>query len=98
MILFKINWPDSPNIELSDKIYAPYLVEFGQLFFKSIIKCAKEFIATENSRNDHINNLNIFENELLDEILMHSYLCVKCALKFHGREDLLNEVYFYQIK
>ena len=90
----KINWPDSPNTELSDKIYAPYLIEFGQLFFKSVIKSVKEFIAMENSKISRDNNLNIFEDELLEEMLMHSYLCVKYALKFHGREDLLNEVIF----
>ena len=41
--------------------------------------------------------MSIFENELLDEVLMHAYFCVKCALKFHGREDLLNDVFMQTV-
>ena len=82
-------------MELSDKSYTPYLVEFGQLFFKSIIKSVKEFISLEHSNNANRNSMSIFDNELLDEVLMHAHFCVKCALKFHGREDLLNEVFIY---
>lgn len=89
----KVKWPKSEDAGFSVKNHSSYLTNFGQSFFKLVVKGVKDFINLDNFKNIN-NGLDIFEDEILDELLMHASLCVKSAQQFHGREDLINGVVF----
>lgn len=90
---FETKWDPTSGVSL--KTHQEYLNNFGQTFFKTVIKQTNEFLKENNMKNIELSS---FEEEIFQDLFDHATLCEKCALKFYGREDLLAKVIFLVIR
>jgi hypothetical protein len=81
-----VTWNDKFGI--SNKTHPEYFKEFGEAFYN----LAKKQIDKAKNSKSCFDSLNINDKELLFEIVDHAYLCKANAVKFFGRQKLLQRV------
>jgi hypothetical protein len=88
----KVHW--DPNHGISRETHKDYLDEFGKLFFDSV----KQLIDRNALKTHFLDNFQLKDKLLLQEVLDHANFCNEIVDKFHGRNDLIEQVIITLIK
>ena len=54
----------------------------------------KELIDRNASKSHFLDNFESKDKQLMQEVLDHAHFCMELIEKFHGRSDLIDEVFF----
>ena len=77
-----------PELGISTQIHKDYLIVFGNLFYNSV----KTLIDRNATKSHFLDKFNSQDKQLLQEVLDHAHFCMESVEKFHGRNDLIEEV------
>ena len=80
-----------PQNGISKVTHKDYLEKFGLLFYNSV----KELIDRNASKPNFLDNFKLKDRVLMQEVLDHATFCVELIEKFHGRNDLIQNVRFF---
>lgn len=81
---FQVKWDKDYGVSL--KSHPEYIKNFGETFYEQVKK-----LIDQNQQKEK-NILNLYEKELLQEVLDHASFCNFTVDKFHGRADVLDKV------
>lgn len=87
MFKFKVKWDDKNGISLDT--HREYVEKFGETFYEQV----KKLIDLNSEEQKKFDNLSHDEHELIQEVIDHASFCNETVSKFHGRADILEEVY-----
>ena len=73
---------------ISKITHSDYLNEFGNTFYEQL----KRLIDLNQNQKSEIVNLSDEDLRVLQEVLDHANFCNETVEKFHGRQDLLDQV------
>ena len=86
ILIIKVNL--DPKNGISKETHRNYLEKFGSLFYNSV----KELIDRNAKKLHFLDNYKIKDKQLIQEVLDHANFCKSIVEKFHGRNDLIEEV------
>jgi hypothetical protein len=85
-IKLKVKWDHEHGI--SKKTHGEYLIEFGTRFYESV----KKLIDINATQSHFLDNFQFTERHLIQEVIDHANFCLELIEKFHGRNDLIEQV------
>ena len=62
--------------------------EFGEKFYTNVMR----LVDKNHAEKSLLDGLSEEDAELVKEVLEHAYFAQECSEKFHGRNDLMDEV------
>lgn len=68
-----------------------YLKLFGEKFFESV----KKLIDMNARKSDLLKEINVYDHNLIAEVLNHARFSLECVEKFQGRSDLVEKIRLY---
>ena len=84
----KVKWSKEHGISLES--HQDYIKSFADTFYEQ----CKLLIDRNQQDHSEFSFLSKDDESLITEILDHAYFCNETAEKFHGRNDLLDQVLF----
>jgi hypothetical protein len=77
-----------PKNGITKETHKDYLEKFGIEFYNSV----KELIDRNARKSSFLDNYSLKDRLLIQEVLDHANFCVELTKKFHGRNDLIENV------
>ena len=86
-----MKWDKEAGVSLNS--HRSYIEEFADTFYEQV----KNLIDKNQQYKKEYQIANPNEATLMQEVLEHAHFCNETAQKFHGRNDLLLEVYILNL-